>query len=83
MGLAQRTVMMFDFPAVQLENELSIIIDQPFVVGSAVVTPNAEQPLKPQACGLDIVDGEEWLWTHDQTVPTAAHCEAVLRERNA
>ncbi len=70
-GLAQRTVVMLDFPAVQLEDEPSVAVDQPFIVGSTVVATRPEEMLKPFARGLDVVDGKEWLWAHDSTVATA------------
>jgi hypothetical protein len=63
-GLAQRTVVVLDFPTVQLEHESSVVIDQAFVVRSAVVAPSSEQVLEPLARGLDVVDCEEWLCTH-------------------
>src|SRR4051812_13301061 len=70
--------MVLDLPAVQLEDEPSVVIDQPFVVGAAVVAASAEETPEPLACGLDIVDGEERLWTHAWTVATAAHPEVLV-----
>jgi hypothetical protein len=78
--LAQRTVMVLDVPAVQLEDEPSVAVDQSLIVRSAVVAASPEQTLEPLAGRLDIVDGEEWLWAHDWTVATAAHAGA-RRER--
>ena len=63
--IAQRAVMVLDLPAVQLEDEPSVAVDQPFIVGSAVVAARPEQPLEPCTGGFDIVDCEEWLWAHD------------------
>jgi hypothetical protein len=70
-GLAQRTVVVLDFPAMQLKDEPPVAVDEPFIVGSTVVALRPEEMLKPFARGLDVVDGKEWLWAHDSTVATA------------
>jgi hypothetical protein len=77
--IAQRAVMVLDLPAVQLEDEPSVAVDQPFIVGSAVVAARPEQPLEPCTCGFDVVDCEEWLWAHDRTVTTTADGGVVVR----
>lgn len=63
-GLTQRAVMVLDLPTVQLEHETSVGVDEPFVVGSAVVAPCTEKMLEPPARGLDVVDGEKRLRPH-------------------
>lgn len=62
-GIADWPVMMFDFPMVELENELPAR-DQPLVLRTAVRALASEQPLIPTAARFDIMDGDQRLWTH-------------------
>ena len=63
-GIAQRPVVVVDVPAVQLEDQPPAGIDEPLVLGSAVVAAHAEEALEPGARRLDVVDREEWLRAH-------------------
>jgi hypothetical protein len=53
--IADASMMMLFFPAVKLKYQQSAV-DEPFVVGPAVVTLAVEQFLIPAAAGLDISD---------------------------
>jgi hypothetical protein len=58
----ERTVVVvLDVPAMQLEEEVPIGIDEPFVVRAAVIAAGAEEMLEPRARGLDIIDRDERL----------------------
>ena len=64
--VAQRTVVVVvDVPAVQLEDELTVAVDQAFVLRTAVVASSAEKMLEPLARGLDVMDCNQRLRSHD------------------
>ncbi len=48
-GFAQRSVVVLDFPAMQLKDERSVAVDQPFIVRSTVVALRPKELLKPFA----------------------------------
>jgi hypothetical protein len=56
-------VMMFDFKAVQLQDEPAIL-HQLLILLAAVPTVAAQQALIPQAAGLYIRDTNQWLRAH-------------------
>ena len=62
-GIADAAVMMLDFKAMQLKNQL-IVCNQLLVMGAAVSTRAAEQALVPTAAGFHIGDGDQRLGTH-------------------
>ena len=61
--VAYGAMMMFDFEAVQLKNELSVG-GELLIVGTSMTASAAEQTLIPPAAGFDISDGDEGLRTH-------------------
>ena len=63
--VAQRTVVVVDVPAVKLEDEVAVVVDQAFVIRTAVVASSAEKVLKPLARGLDVMDCNQRLRSHD------------------
>ena len=62
-AVADGTVMVFDFKAVQLEDERAIL-HQLLIVPAAVSPAAAQQTLIPPAAGFDIRDADERLRTH-------------------
>ena len=62
-GIADGAVMMFDFKAVELQDELAILHEL-LVLPAAVRPLAAEQALIPPAAGFDIRDTEERLGAH-------------------
>jgi hypothetical protein len=62
-AIADRTVMMFDVKAVQLQDELAIP-DQLLIVPAAVRPAAAQQALIPPAAGFNIRDTDERLGSH-------------------
>lgn len=62
-GVADGAVMVLDFPTVQLQDQSSLR-NEPFVIGSAMVAPAAQEPLVPTAAGFDIAHADERLWVH-------------------
>jgi hypothetical protein len=61
--IADRTVIVFYFEAVQLKDKLAIR-DQPLILGAPMIAPAAQQTLIPSAAGFDIGYGDERLRTH-------------------
>ena len=62
-GIGDRAVMMFDFKAVQLQNELAIL-HHLLILPAAVRAATAQQALIPPAAGFDIRDTDERLGAH-------------------
>jgi hypothetical protein len=62
-AIADGAVMMFDFKAVQLQNELAILY-QLLILAAAVRAAAAQQALIPPAAGFDIRDTDERLRPH-------------------
>lgn len=61
--IADRTMMVFYFEAVQLKDELAIR-DQPLIFGAAMIARAAQQTLIPSAACFHIGYGDERLRTH-------------------
>ena len=66
--VADGSVVMFQFPAVQLQYELAGV-DEAFVIWAAMIALAVEQPLIPMAARFDISHANQWLWSHDVTPP--------------
>ena len=62
-GIADRTVVMLDVPAMQLE-EQAIVLDEALVLWATVAAPAPQKTLVPAATCLDITDADQGLWTH-------------------
>ena len=62
-GIADRTVVMLDVPAMQLE-EQAIVLDEALVLWATVAAPAPQKTLVPTATCLDITDADQGLWTH-------------------
>ncbi len=62
-GIANRSMMVINFKAVQLKDQLAIR-NQLLVLGPSMKTPAAQQALVPSAAGFDIGYGDERLRTH-------------------
>ena len=63
-GIADGTMVMFDIPAVKLEDQL-IIRDQPFIFPPAVRALTAKETLIPPATCFDVFHRNERLRTHE------------------
>jgi hypothetical protein len=61
--IANRSVMMLDFPAMQLHNEPAGI-DEALVTRPAMCAFAIEQPLIPPAACFNIPHAYQWLWSH-------------------
>ena len=61
--IADRTMFVFDFEAVQLKDNLAVR-DQLLIFGAPMIAPAAQQPLIPFATCFHITDGNEGLRTH-------------------
>jgi hypothetical protein len=61
--IADGAVMMFDFKAVQLQNELAILY-QLLILPAAMRAAAAQQALIPPTAGFDIRDTDERLGAH-------------------
>ena len=66
-GIADRTVVMLDVPAMQLE-EQAIVLDEALVLRATVAAPAPQKTLVPTATCLDITDADQGLWTHTNSV---------------
>jgi hypothetical protein len=62
-AIANRSVMVVHFEAVQLKDKLAIR-DQPLIFGASMSAPAAQQPLVPSAARFHIGYGDERLRTH-------------------
>ena len=62
-AIADGAVMMLDFKAVQLQDELAIL-HQLLILPAAVNAATAQQALIPPAAGFDIRDADERLGAH-------------------
>ena len=62
-GIADRTVMVTHFEAVQLKDKLAIR-DQPLIFRAPMIAPAAQQTLIPSATRFHIGYGDERLRTH-------------------
>ena len=62
-GIADRSVMMLDFPVVQLKDERTVR-HEAFVMWAAVITLAAEEALIPATAGFDVSHANKRLWTH-------------------
>jgi hypothetical protein len=62
-AIADGAVMMFDFKAVQLQDEAAIL-HQLLILRAAVSPPAAQQALIPPTAGFDIRDKDERLRAH-------------------
>ncbi len=62
-AIADGAVMVFDFKAVQLQDEPAIL-HQLLILSAAVSSAAAQQALIPPAAGFDIRDTDEWLGPH-------------------
>ncbi len=62
-GIADAAMMVLHLPAVQLKNEPAAR-NEPFILGSAMIASQAEQPLIPAAAGLYVAHANQRLWTH-------------------
>ena len=62
-GIANATMMMFHFPAVQLKNQPPLR-NEPLVIGAAVVTPTAQEPLIPATARFNITHANQGLGCH-------------------
>ena len=61
--IANRTVMVFNFEAVQLKDKLAIP-HQLLIFGASMIAPAAQETLIPTATCFHIGYGDEWLRTH-------------------
>ena len=66
-GIANATVMMLLFPAMQLKHHPSLR-NEPLIVWAAVVTPTAQEPLIPATARLNIAHADQGLWVHAKFV---------------
>jgi hypothetical protein len=62
-GIANRAVVVLNLEVVQLKHK-ALIVDQALVFGAAMRASASEQALIPETARLDVVHGDEWLWTH-------------------
>ena len=70
-GIADRTVVMLDVPAMQLE-EQAIVLDEALVLRATVAAPAPQKTLVPTATCLDITDADQGLWMHTNSVASRA-----------
>ena len=66
-AVANRPMMVLNFEAVQLKDQLAIR-NQLLVLGTSMVTPAAQQALVPSAAGFYIGYGDERLRAHCSTI---------------
>ena len=62
-GIANATMMMLDFPAVQLKHQPALR-NEPVIIRAAVVTSTAQKPLIPATARLNIVHANQGLRSH-------------------
>jgi hypothetical protein len=67
-AVANRPMMVFDFEAVQLKDQLAIR-NQLLVLGASMAAPATQQALVPPAAGFDIGYCDERLRAHRSTIP--------------
>jgi hypothetical protein len=60
-GVSKRTVMMFDVPIVQLENE-GFVPDQALILFSSVIAPTPKETLIPFTARLDVAHADKGLY---------------------
>lgn len=63
--IADGTVVVVDFEAVQLQDKLPMGGDQSFVFLAAMITATAQQTLVPAAAGFDIGHSDQRLGPHE------------------
>ena len=74
-SIADGTVIVLHFEAVQLKNKLALG-DQLFVCGASMIAAAAEQTLVPAAACFYIRDGDKGLGTHVGSVSLASRCDS-------
>ena len=70
--IANATMMMLDFPAVQLKHQPALR-NEPFILSAAVVAPTARETLIPATAGLNIAHANQGLGSHANFAAYPSH----------